>query len=151
MIPCGKPSLTHPNGVKRQRCKRAVSCRFVLLTCCVTLFSETVLFASGPLVRDIRVSHDSVELVWEGAPGSVYTIESAEYLAPRTAFAPLVENIPTIGIFTTNSVPLGPDLWRYFRVLEQGGGTNRLGKVVLISDFHLILHCYSFELHFPVF
>ena len=137
MIPCGNPSLTHPNSVKRQRGKRAVSCRFVLLTCCVTLLSETVLFASGPLVRDIRVSHDSVELVWEGSPGSVYTIESAEYLAPRAAFAPLVENIPAIGILTTNSVPLGPDFWRYFRVLEQGGSPNRFGKVVLISDFHL--------------
>ena len=137
MTKCGKASLPHSDSVKRQGGKLAISCHFLLLTFWITLCSESVLFASDPLVRDIRVSHNGVELVWQGSTGSVYTIESAEYLAPYETFAPLVENIPATGILTTNRLPLGPDLCRYFRVLEQGSASNRLGKVVLISDFHL--------------
>lgn len=137
MTKCAKPSLPHPGSVKRQRGIPAISYHFLLLTFWITLFSGAALFASDLRVRDIRLSLDGVKLVWEGPTDSVYTIESAEYLAPYNTFAPLVENIPATGILTTNTFPLGPDLCRYFRVLDQGSTTNRLGKVVLISDFHL--------------
>ena len=109
----------------------------MLLTGCITLFSEVALVASDLRVQDIQVSHDGVQLVWEGTPGGIYTIESAEYLAPYDTFAPLLENIPATGILTTNNFPLGPDPYRYFRVMEQGSDANRLGKVVLMSDFHM--------------
>ncbi len=88
-------------------------------------------------VREIRVAPARVELAWEGPTGSIYTIKAAEYLAPYDTFAPLVENIPAAGIFTSNNFPRGPDPSRYYRVIEQGGATNRLGKIVLMSDFHL--------------
>jgi len=137
MTKCGKPSRLHSGSIKRQRGKPAIACHLLLLTFWITLFSESVLFASDPLLQDIRVSHNGVDLVWQGSTGSVYTIESAEYLAPYDTFAPLVENILATGVLTTNRLPLGPDLCRYFRVHQQGSTTNRLGKVVLISDFHL--------------
>jgi len=121
-----KPILLHPRSVT-----------LLLLTGCITLFSEVALFASDLRVQDIQVSHDGVQLVWEGTPGGIYTIESAEYLAPYDTFAPLLENIPATEILTTNNFPLGPDPYRYFRVMEQGSDANRLGKVVLMSDFHM--------------
>ncbi len=109
----------------------------LLLAFCMAGFSGNALSADVFSVREIRLSQAGVELAWEATTGNVFTIESAGYLAPYDTFAPLVENITATGSFTTNNFPCGPDASRYYRVIEQGGATNRLGKVVLISDFHL--------------
>ena len=128
--------VTYSRAARRK--SKSLSVRyFVLLTLWSTLFLGAALSAADLRVRDIRLSHDGVQLVWQSSPGSNYTIESAEYLAPYDTFGPLVENIPATGILTSNTFLPGPDPGRYFRVLEQGGATNRLGKIVLISDFHL--------------
>jgi len=123
-------------AARRKSKSLSVHC-LVLLTFWSTLFLGAALAAADLRVQDIRLSHDGVQLVWQSSPGSNYTIESAEYLASYDTFGPLVENIPATGILTSNTFSIGPDLCRYFRVLEQGGATNRLGKIVLISDFHL--------------
>ncbi len=89
------------------------------------------------LVSDIVLDGNQLTLTWQGPTGTPYTIEAAPYLDTSNAFAPLIENLASSNLLQKQTVPLGPDPSRFFRVIEPSQPTNRLGNVILLSDIHL--------------
>ena len=94
-------------------------------------------FSVPLLVRKLDIAPPNIDLVWQGPTGATVSVEAAPYLGDPSPFAPLLENLAASNLLHNQTLPLGPDPSRFFRVIEQPSPTNRLGRVLLLSDIHL--------------
>jgi len=89
------------------------------------------------LVREMRKAGNASEIVWQGASNSTFGIESAERLTTADAFVPSITNIAATGLLGLHNQPASPDGALFYRLRDASAPANRLGRVIMLSDFHM--------------
>ncbi len=93
--------------------------------------------ATAPDMAEFRRAPDGFQVEWAADTNRVYTVESAEWLAPYPTFAPLITGLMATGATASCTIPLPPDPSVFYRVADAAAYTNPLGRALIISDMHL--------------
>jgi CubicO group peptidase (beta-lactamase class C family) len=88
------------------------------------------------MIRKMHPTENGTELIWQGASNISYRIESAEFLTTDEPFVPSISHIAATGLLNACTQPVSPDGALFYRA-QDAAVSNRLGRVVILSDFHM--------------